>query len=292
MRTRISVLTLILALAVGGATAQSKSAGAPTSPNPADVYCSGNVTSESIPADTYVISGEESHHQIGFAAHSELIYINKGSSVGVKVGDQFLVMRPIKDTMQYRWFAFQTNLRRAMGTQWTDAGRVKVMVTHSDVSIAQVISSCGQILRGDVVVPFSERPAPKFKDAPFDPFASANGKPLAMVVSSKNYEAALVGMNDFIYVNLGSTQGVKVGDYFRIFRYQAQRHESAYQVRGHQNAMWGFGATPRGTIWRWDNLPREILGEGIVLRVSENAATVMITSSRREMYLGDYVELQ
>ncbi len=292
MRTRIAVLLLVLALAAAGAAAQKRGAGAPTSPNHADMYCSGAVTNEAISNDTYIISGEESHQQITFSAHHELVYVNKGSSHGVKAGDEFLVMRPIRDSMKYVWFAYQTNLRRAMGTQWTDAGRVRVVAVQPEVSIAQVVFSCGPIFRGDVALRASERPAPKFKETPFDEFAAVNGKPLAMLVASKNYESALVGQNDVVYVNLGSSQGVKAGDYFRIFRYQGQRHEAAYQVRGHHRAMFGFGATPRGTIWTWDNLPREILGEGIVLRVSENASTVMITFSKREMYLGDYVEVQ
>jgi len=45
-------------------------------------------------------------------------------------------------------------------------------------------------------------------------------------------------------------------------------------------------------MYSWEGLPREILGEGIVLRVSGNTATVMITAVRREIYAGDYVELE
>ena len=39
-----------------------------------------------------------------------------------------------------------------------------------------------------------------------------------------------MGTNDIIYVNLGSEQGVRVGDYFRIFRYTGTQHETAYQT--------------------------------------------------------------
>jgi hypothetical protein len=35
-----------------------------------------------------------------------------------------------------------------------------------------------------------------------------------------------------------------------------------------------------------------VLGEGIVLNVSQNASTVLITTTRREIYAGDYVELE
>ncbi len=42
---------------------------------------------------------------------------------------------------------------------------------------------------------------------------------MAMIITGKNYREQ-VGTNDVIYVNLGNLQGVKVGDYFRIFRYE------------------------------------------------------------------------
>jgi hypothetical protein len=39
-------------------------------------------------------------------------------------------------------------------------------------------------------------------------------------------------------------------------------------------------------------LPRDVLGEGVVLRVGKNAATVLITLSEKEIFPGDYVELE
>jgi hypothetical protein len=39
-------------------------------------------------------------------------------------------------------------------------------------------------------------------------------------------------------------------------------------------------------------LPREVLGEGIVLNTSQNSATVLVTVAKREIYSGDYVELE
>ncbi len=44
--------------------------------------------------------------------------------------------------------------------------------------------------------------------------------------------------------------------------------------------------------YQWDNLPRQILGEGIVLRVGANSSTVMLTDAREEIYSGDYVEVE
>jgi hypothetical protein len=247
------------------------------------------VTDDKVPKDTYVISGEESNVKIGFH-QGELVFVNKGSNQGVREGDQFSVIRPDKDPLQVPWFKWQKKLMRAMGTHYADIGRVRVTIVHPKVSIAQVVFSCGMVQRGDILRPYEDRPAPPYKDpAKFDYFAPVSGKPLAMVVTMKDfYQEA--GMGSIVYVNLGTGQGVKVGDYFRVFRYQGSRNETAVQTPAYQYRLYGFGSTP--VRYSWNDLPRQILGEGIVLSVSRNSSTVLLTNSRIEIYAGDYVELE
>ena len=131
--------------------------------------------------------------------------------------------------------------------------------------------------------------APFKESAKFDHFAPVSGKPVAMVVAGKDFHNAS-GQNDAIYVNLGTNQGVKVGDYFRVFRYQGTLAETAPQTKGYQYALYGFGSAPKK--YEWNDLPREVLGEGIVLSASRNSSTVMITYSSSQIYAGDYVELE
>ncbi len=285
MRTRMQVGTLCLLLAFGASAAIAQQG--PKTPNTNDIYCSGMVTREAIPADTYVISGEESAYKITFG-DGDYVFINKGSSNGVKVGDEFLVMRAQKSPAHIKWFEYQPSLMRAMGKQWLDVGRVKVAHVEANVAAAQVVSSCDFMLRGDIARPFVERPAPALRPTDHNRFPAPSGKNQGMVVSSKDW-AQVVGMNSIIYVNVGSSQGSKVGDYVRIFRFQGTRHDTVYQSRHTAYARWGFGKTP--VPYTWKDLPREQLGEGIVLRSSENASTVLITFSLRDIYLGDYIEL-
>ena len=40
------------------------------------------------------------------------------------------------------------------------------------------------------------------------------------------------------------------------------------------------------------HVPREVLGEGVVLRTAPNSSTVLITFSEREIFAGDYVEME
>ena len=91
-----------------------------------------------------------------------------------------------------------------MGTVWEDEGRLKVTIVRQNVSIAVVEHACSYVQRGDIVLPFTERPAPPFKpENYFDPLYPADGKAMAMVVTGKNFQQQ-VGRNDVIYVNLGT----------------------------------------------------------------------------------------
>jgi hypothetical protein len=177
-----------------------------------------------------------------------------------------------------------------MGTPYLDAGQVRVVNVLPKVSVAQVTFSCEYMQRGDIALPYQDRPTPPFKGAEaFDHFAPVSGKPVAMVVAGKQ-NADLYGKNSTVYVNLGSGQGVKVGDYLRIFRYQGSRAETVPQTKDFQFMMYGFGSAPQR--YEWNDLPREILGEGLVLNVSRNSSTMMITLTSGQIYAGDYVEIE
>ena len=303
MRAKSTGLCLAILLAAAVAAAQLAPSTAPASPGAAQaqappaalqpdyssIYCAGFFTDQKVPDDTYLISGEQSNIKILFSER-DYVYINKGSNSGIRVGDQFSVVRPVKDPLELSWFKWQKGLVGAMGTLYEDQGRLRVVDVHPKVSIAEVTFSCGYMQRADIVRPYQDRPAPPFKEAAaFDHFAPVNGKPVAMVVSAKDFRQS-AGAGSIVYVNLGTGKGVKVGDYFRVFRYQGSRNETAYQTPGYQDRLYGFGSTPQR--YSWNDLPRELLGEGIVLNVSRNSSTVLLTHSRIEIYAGDYVELE
>ncbi|MFZ3215640.1 MAG: hypothetical protein WA192_06225 [Candidatus Acidiferrales bacterium] len=295
MRGKIVLASLVLSLSGVAASAQYQ----PSAPTQKDVYCTGTITNESVPHDTYVITGEGSNYKITFQ-DGDYVYLNKGASEGVKVGDEFSVIRSVSDPTETEWAKWQFDIIRKLGTWWEDEGRVRVVVAQPNTSIAQVEKACGYVQRGDVILPFKERPTPPLKsEANFDRFAPFSGKATAMVMIGKGFQVEL-GTNDIFFINLGSQQGVRVGDYFRIFRYTGTQHETAYQTKnfafdaGTADAVYGrqygFGSVP--AKWKWDNTPREVIGEGIVLRTGTNSATVLTTFALREFFVGDYVELE
>lgn len=290
MRGKIVLAGLILALSGARAGAQ-----ATQTTTYGDIYCAGVITTEAVPQDSYVITGEESYYKVTFQ-EGDYVFLNKGSGQGVKVGDQFSVIRRIVDSPDVEWTKWQWSILKKMGNWWQDEGRLRVVVAHPDTAVAQIEHSCGYVQRGDIVLPFAERPFPPVKSgAKFDRFAPPSGKPVGMVIMAKDY-AEVTGTNDTVYVNLGANQGVKLGDYIRFFRYQGTEHDFAYQTKrfafnvvGDYKTM-GFGSVPEK--YKWDNTPREILGEGVVVRLAPNSSSVLITFSLREMFSGDYLEVE
>jgi len=270
-------------------SAQNRPQAVPPQTDYTAVNCSGFVTEQKVPDGIQLISGEQSNYKITFG-RGDMVYINRGQDKGVRVGDRFSVVRPNTDFVDVQWFKWQSKLMKAMGTAYADEGQVRVVNVQPKISIAEVTFSCGYMQRGDILQPYQDRPEPPFKDsATFDHFAPVSGKPVAMVVTGTAF-TQLFGKNQSIYVNLGTKQGVKVGDYFRIFRYQGSMAETVPQTRGYQYTTYGFGSAP--ARYEWNDLPRELLGEGIVINVSNNSSTVFVTYSSIEIYAGDYVEIE
>jgi len=284
-------LSLSVFLGAAASRAQNATPAAPAIPQIdfSTVNCSGFVTDQKVPDEIRLVSGEQSNYKITFA-RGDYVHINRGQDKGVRVGDRFSVVRPDKDPTDVAWFKWQEKLLKAMGTPYLDAGQVRVVDVQPKVSVAQVIFSCGYMQRGDILQPYQDRPAPPYKDpAAFDHFAPVSGKPVAMVVAGKDY-GQIYGKLSAVYVNLGTNQGVKVGDYLRIFRYQGSMAETVPQTKGYQYFMYGFGSAPMR--YEWNDLPREILGEGIVINVNRNSSTMIITFNSIEVYAGDYIEIE
>jgi hypothetical protein len=293
MRAKLAALCVSILTGAVVCSAQTAPESTPRPTGQADyasVYCSGFMSDPKVPDDIRVISGEQSGYKLTFA-RGDYIYMNRGEDKGVKVGDTFAVVRPDIDPAN-EWFYGQPKLLREMGTLYRDAGQVRVVSVHPKISIAEVVFSCNYIQRGDVVRPFEERPAPSYKETTrFDHFAPISGKPVGTIVSSFDFHQELA-RGDAAYVNIGANKGVKVGDYMRLFRYQQAKKDVSASAKEHdyQYKVFGFGKAP--ARYEGKDLPREILGEGIVLSVTKGAATVLITYSTSETYAGDFAEIE
>ena len=78
-------LTAVLGMIMSAGLANGQVS--PNAPTQEDIYCSGVATDQPVPADTYLISGENSHYRSTFS-QGDNVFINRGASQGVKVGDR------------------------------------------------------------------------------------------------------------------------------------------------------------------------------------------------------------
>ncbi len=286
MRRIALALSCLLTLCAAGVAAQDEPEKKAYGTTQADALCAGMVTKEEIPYDTYVISGEEADPQTVYSV-GQYVYVNKGSADGVKVGDEYMVLRPDSDFLHVQAYTDEHLLANALGNQWNDIGRLRVVVVHPKVSIAQISYSCTFVQRGDHLRPAVTYPMPPFRSLKdFDRFSPPSGKSQGRVVRAKNYEA-VVARGSVVYVNL---TGLKPGDYIRFFRQPAARNDAIYQIGGMSDHVFGFGQTPER--WGPNDLPREVLGEGVVLRTTPTSASVLVFNSLREIYIGDNAEVE
>lgn len=287
MRAKWAPTCILLAMAASGAMAQTH----PGTPDMTSMYCSGIITPDSVPSDRYIISGEDSAIRITYRMHDSVL-INMGSDHNLHAGDELSVVRPVKsDPLDQEWFKGQFMMVRSMGTYWEDMGRVRVTKVGPKVSAGEVEFACSPMERGDIVLPFAERPAPTVKVEPFkEKFEFSGGKEKTGTIVARNGWGELLGTNNIGYINIGANDGLKVGSYVRVFRFAGPANTLVPQEPDSQYQMYGFGTAP--AKFSKDELPREVIGEAVVLRVSGRTATVMVTAMRRDIFAGDYVEIE
>jgi hypothetical protein len=268
-------------------------------PTAADIYCAGFITKERIPDANYVNGGLQTPDSTKFAT-GELVYL---AGTGYQAGQVYSIVREVRDVNEYEIYPGQRKVLAAAGRPYGEIGRVRIVDTRSHSAIAQVEFSCDPINPGDVAVPFVEKPPVAFHvPGHFDRFAPANGKLTGRIVLGKDFDDVL-GTGMKLYMNMGSNQGVKVGDYFRVVRtytatlrdpvdslsFDAKMSEDT-QMRPPTFEANRFTRTNGPNIHVGD-LPRRAVGEVVVLHVTPTASSAMVVFSLEDVLAGDTVEL-
>jgi hypothetical protein len=143
-------------------------------------------------------------------------------------------------------------------------GLLEVTDVKDRVARARISYSCGPITVGDRVAPFAPTAFPEDK-TPQPARRSVNGA----VLDSLRGEA-LMGLQQFAFVDVGVNQGIGPGDIFALMR------------------QYSPAVTSAGAMLP---LPPDRLGDAVVLRVTDRGATVLLTASAREVRVGDVAVL-
>jgi hypothetical protein len=306
----LSVSLAISAFAQDGGSADSTPAGTlPTSmtipiekvrtPTTADLYCAGFIGKSVISRGKFVTGGLESPFTTQFA-QGEVVFL-KGS--GYEVGQQYSVVRELRDPNRYEVFPGQWSAVKAAGQPFAELARVQVVDTRSKMAVAQIKYSCDTVLPGDYVIPYSEKTAVEFH-APmkFDRFAPANGQVNGRIIMAKDFDSEL-GNGAKVYLNIGANQGLKVGDHLKAVRsYAATAHDPVEALSFDATTMEptqkrqpaidpNFLSRTNGPQIHIAEMPRRAVGEIVILGTTPTTATGMIVFSLEPVLVGDRVEL-
>jgi len=188
-------------------------------PTAADLYCAGFVSKPLSSRDKYVAGGMDSPHSVQFS-NGDVVYL---TGKGYEAEQQYTIVRILQDPNRYELFKGQWAALKAAGQPYEEIGRVKVIDARSKMAIARVEFSCDSLAPGDFAIPFVEKPATAFH-APmhFDRFAPSNGQVSGRILLAKDFDSEL-GTGAKVYVNVGASQGLKVGDFLRAVRTYQQR---------------------------------------------------------------------
>jgi hypothetical protein len=270
-------------------------------PTYADEYCAGFINKDVLPNANYVMGSMDSPNTTKFVL-GDALYL---SGTGFATGQQYTVVRELSNSNEDPAFAGQYKMLKAAGHAYAELGRIKVVDTRNHAPVAQVEYSCEPIVPGDTLIPFVEKTHVTLRESGrLDRYLPANGKTTGRLVLARDFDTFL-GMGAKVYVNVGSNQGVKVGDYFRAVRpYWLDRDDEVDSISLEARVVEDtqknppslepalFGKNGKGPVIHMADFPRRAVGEMVVLSVTPTSSTAMVIFALEDLHLGDFAEME
>ena len=284
------------------------------------LYCAGYIRNQTMPHMPEIVGGVEEQEQRRFA-DGDVVYINAGSQQGIQEGQNFQIIRPRGDVKGV-W----RKKHGFLGTYVQEVGQLQVFKVRQNTSAAQITFTCDTALLGDLLAPVPDRESPPQRpDANLDVFADPSGKQTGVLMMARD-NREMVTRNDIVYIDLGSEDQVKAGDYLTVYRplgtgnitrvdeeemgrnratgFQSDRFRGggigseanrAKDETAFVNAEGRYRYRPitsREVKRHRPLMPRKIVGEIVVIDVQLRTATAIITRVAGEVHTGDLVEIQ
>ncbi|HEV3468023.1 MAG TPA: hypothetical protein VG148_01770 [Pyrinomonadaceae bacterium] len=278
-----------------------------------EVACGGFITTAA-PAGALEIVGSDEERERRVFGEGDFVYVRGGAQHGMAVGQEFTVVRP-----RGRFRSPFSRKSGPLGIYTQEVGRVRVLRVRDQVSVAEVVRSCDNILLGDLLRPAARRAVPAERlGLTLDRFAEPTGKQTGRIVLARDTRE-LLSRDQVVFIDLGAEDNLKVGDYLTVFRPRKRGTFVEYGDEMAQNTRRGFesdefrggkfsnqaqrlkdvdGSSSGPTVKtpkiksRRPPVPRQVVGELVVLHVEGRTATAVITRVIQEVHTGDHVEVQ
>jgi hypothetical protein len=226
-----------------------------------------------VPRDIVVLDGANNDLESALRQFTppESIYLYHRYKGNFSVGEEYSLVRPAKEVFRTTRYGGEHWSIHALGKPYEDVGRAKVTHVTPEGAVAEVSFACGPIYPGDLAVPYQPRPIPDYVPAELDRFILPNDKIQGTIAAARNNFASLA-KGDIVYLNFGGKQGAQIGQRYRVYYVLPSR------------GRWAVLAYPP--------IPRETVGEIVVLSTQEKSSVAIIVNSTRDINLGYGVELE
>jgi hypothetical protein len=234
-------------------------------------YKIGQVTRRATMArrDTFVTPRELAESGAITAAFEEKLllatldkaYANFADRAAVKPGETYVVYktdRPIVHPVTNELIGYQSSV----------LGAARVVAVDDRAASLVVVQAFDPIERGAMLGPWSEKFFRRVEPTP-------NGQALeGMIVAGQQSVVSQFGEHQVVFVDRGEKDGVKEGNVFTVVRSGDL-----------------YGKPPDRPSWD-ESLPKEDVGQLLVVDVKERASTALVTRSLKELLVGDRVEMR
>ena len=254
---------------------------------PSELACVGSIQEGILPLDTYV-SAVKMEGVATVAVEGQVLYLNGPKVSSLQAGSIQRVVRPegkVHDPLT----------GNASGYYYMDIGTIKIVTVEKDRATARVQNSCIGMLKGDLVLPYSPKPAVDFggelsTDTTVLP---QNGLASSIVLGKDDLRQLAAG--SICFIGLGAHDGVKAGDRFVVFRpYPKFNSQDMALVEPSSNVSYSpmskwFYRFNLNSLLGARKLPPQILGDIVVVETGDKTSTGKIINSLSEINVGDLV---
>jgi hypothetical protein len=193
-------------------------------------------------------------------ANLDTVYVGLTGGQSYPVGSRLSVIRPGRRVIH-------PLTKKPLGKVLYTLGILEVLEDLGKSLKARVVYSCGAVSVGDLVQAYTLPPYPVGKET------VAATRQLSGIIVEALYGESLLGQYSIVFADLGAAQGAAPGDVFGVLRLGQPVVE---------------GNTKSGQVYP---VAPQDLASATVVRVGQQAATLVLTHSAKEVAIGDVVVL-
>ncbi len=198
----------------------------------------------------------QADHDRLIVGQEDFVYTDIGTEMGAKSGDKYSIIKKVKKVHHPETGKF-------MGYKFLPLGSLELVDMEAKSSRALITNSYLEISPGSWLTPY--------QDKRHEITLKAADKNLDGYIIESKMGNITIGEGDVVYLDLGKTQGLAVGNLLYVVRDVPL--DKTYVKRD-------VGA-----------LPQLVLGALVVAETADNTSTALVIKSAETIYLGDKVKL-